>query len=338
MADRRSLPDLVIGHPVSPEYLDVIRDKLYFDRPPLRNRYVRFWVLLLLATVIATGGVITNSTATVIGAMIVAPLMTPILATALAVATGDQRNMVRSLAVALGGAAAVVLFSAVITRLVPGPIDTLTNPQITSRTTVGIIEFLVALASGAAGAFGVSREDVSDALPGVAIAISLVPPLCVVGVCLASGANSQALGALLLFATNFIAILVSGGVLFAMGGFGSVAFVGFNARARRDASIAIVVATVLLLIPLGLTSLTLTREAIAERQITAASAAWLSGSRYRLLQTNAENGVIDVVIGGQGTPPTTDALKAQLEKQGARNVTFQVGVVPLTTSAVSSTQ
>lgn len=337
MTDRRGLSELIMGRTIAAGDLDVIRDKLFFDRPPVRNRHVRFWLLLVLATVIATGGVIINSTATIIGAMIVAPLMTPILGTALAVTTGDERNMVRSLAIALGGAALVVLLAAGITLLVPGPIDTLTNPQITSRTTVGILEFLVALASGAAGAFGVSREDVSDALPGVAIAISLVPPLCVVGICLASGAATQAAGAMLLFATNFIAILVSGGVLFALGGLGQVALVGFNAAARRRASIAIAVSTFLLLIPLGATSVELTHVAIAERQIRVASAPWLAGTGYRLLETNAQNGVIDVVIGGQGTPPTPQALKAELDREHARNVDFVVSVVPVTTLGGAST-
>jgi len=329
MVSRASIQRFVVGRDVDATYLETVRDKLLFDRPPVRNRYDRFWVLLLLSTVIATGGVITNSTASVIGAMIVAPLMTPILATALSVATGDRRNIVRSLAIVVAGASAVIAFAVLLTWLVPGPVDTLNNPQITSRTTVGVIEFAVALASGAAGAFGVSREDVSDVLPGVAIAISLVPPLCVVGVCLASGSFGQAASALLLFVTNVLSILLAGSIVFGLAGFGLAAFADFDARARRNAAIAIGIATVALLVPLGATSVQLSQTAIAERDIRNVSPTWLQGTSYRLLDVTQTNGQLLVVIGGVGKPPTAAALQAQLVHSGARGIAFTVEVTPI---------
>ena len=88
--------------------LDRMRDSCFFDGADLGRRLSRFWVLLILASIIASAGVVADSTATVIGAMIVAPLMTPILGTMLAVVLGDRANLLRSLGLVVGGAAAAV--------------------------------------------------------------------------------------------------------------------------------------------------------------------------------------------------------------------------------------
>jgi uncharacterized membrane protein len=85
-----------------------MRGALLFDGPARGAKLSRFWALLVLAALIATAGIVSDSTATVIGAMIVAPLMTPILGTVLSVASGDVRNVVRSLSMVVAGAIAVV--------------------------------------------------------------------------------------------------------------------------------------------------------------------------------------------------------------------------------------
>lgn len=90
---------------------------------------------------------------------------------------------------------------------------------LTDRVSPRLIDLLAALATGAVGAFAMVRADVSDTLPGVAIAISLVPPLAVVGLSLESGAPEQALGALLLLGTNAGAI-ATGTVVFLLHGAG----------------------------------------------------------------------------------------------------------------------
>src|SRR5690348_15772362 len=103
-----SVAELLHGGPVGAPDLDDLADKLWFDREGGRDPYVRFGVLLLLSVVIASGGLLTDSTATVIGAMIVAPLMTPIMGTALGVVTGDLRHLWRSLITVAAGVAATV--------------------------------------------------------------------------------------------------------------------------------------------------------------------------------------------------------------------------------------
>ena len=82
-----------------------MRDQLFFEGPDVGRKLSRFWLLLLLAGVIATAGVVADSTATVIGAMIVAPLMTPILGSVVAVVLADRDNLIRSAGLVVGGAA-----------------------------------------------------------------------------------------------------------------------------------------------------------------------------------------------------------------------------------------
>ena len=98
----------------------------------------------------------------------------------------------------------------------PFPVVAATNSQVASRVTPEFVDLVAALATGAVGSVALARSDISDTLPGVAIAISLVPPLAVVGLTLESGAPRQSLGAFLLFTTNVVAILASGTVVMAL--------------------------------------------------------------------------------------------------------------------------
>ena len=170
-----------------PEYQATFEDKLFYDGPLWARRLINFVALLTLATLIATFGVIGDSTATIIGAMIVAPLMTPIMATAAALVIGQSRRALQSVVLVAGGVALVIALATLVTFLMPhGEISLVTNSAISSRITPGLLDLFVALASGAAGAYILMRPELADVLGGVAIAISLVPPLCVVGVCLAT--------------------------------------------------------------------------------------------------------------------------------------------------------
>jgi len=142
--------------------------------------------------------------------------MTPILGVVLGVVTADRANVGRCLLLLLAGAAAVVALSWLLGHLVPYPVLAATNGQLAARVTPRLVDLVAALATGSVGSVALARPDISDTLPGVAIAISLVPPLAVAGLTLQSGAPGQCLGALLLFATNVAAILASGIVVMAL--------------------------------------------------------------------------------------------------------------------------
>ncbi|MEA5582093.1 TIGR00341 family protein [Nodularia harveyana UHCC-0300] len=178
-----------------------------------------FYILLFLSGIISTLGLLANSAATIIGAMIVAPLMGPIIAIAYSMAVGNQRLLKRSSVTLFSGIVLTVVTAMIIAKIVG--IKTF-GPEIWQRVSPTLLDLVVALAAGAAGAYAKSRRHVADALPGVAIAVALVPPLSVVGIGIAIGSRSVASGASLLFLTNLIGIIFSGALVFLAQRYGSL--------------------------------------------------------------------------------------------------------------------
>lgn len=175
-----------------------------------------FFMLLTLASGIATLGLLLNSPAIIIGAMLVAPLMTAILGMGLSIVQGDRRFFWQALTTTLRGVLLAIATGAVVGLAVPGASPT---PEILSRTNPTLSDLGVALISGAAAAYAISRPDVSAALAGVAIAAALAPPLTTVGIGLVLRRWWIAGGASLLFLTNIVSIVAAGGLMFFMLGF-----------------------------------------------------------------------------------------------------------------------
>ncbi len=174
-----------------------------------------FICLIILSTAIAALGLIQNSVAIIIGAMLVAPLMTPMLGAGLALVQGNWL-LARAALVSIGIGFCLSLFLGWIIGTII-PLSTLSQ-QIIARTEPNILDLLVALFSGVAAAYSTARPGLMGALPGVAIAAALVPPTASAGIALAIGKGSQALGAASLFGVNLILIiLASAFTLFCMG-------------------------------------------------------------------------------------------------------------------------
>jgi len=186
--------------------LAAVEDSLFLDRGSRSAKLSQYWVLLVLASVIGAGGVIGDSTPAVIGAMIVAPLATPIYGIALATVIGSRRDLRNALVLLVAGIAVDILIGLLMARLTFDRMPIEVNPQILTRTAPAILDLIVAIAVGFAGAFALVRRDVASILAGVAIAISLVPVLEVVGIALGSGRLDLAWGAFLLFLTNAAAM------------------------------------------------------------------------------------------------------------------------------------
>ncbi|WP_241847280.1 DUF389 domain-containing protein [Streptomyces sp. CB02009] len=187
--------------------LEELEEDLDLSAGDIRAKQSAFWSMLFLSAVIAAGGELTDSTATVIGAMIVAPLSTPIMGIALGAV--QRRRSTAALFVGAGGLLVVAL-GALFSLVLPSSYDLLSNSQISSRTSPGLMDLVAALATGFAGALALARRDVAAVLPGVAIAISLVPPLVVTGVCLGQAAWWLALGSFVLFVSNLLALVFAG--------------------------------------------------------------------------------------------------------------------------------
>ena len=211
----------------------VPRTELYEARIASSKPSLGFFILLISSAVIATLGLISNSTAVVIGAMIVAPLMDPILSLAFGLAVSDGR-LIRRSAVTVGfGVLAVVGTASLISW---GLGVSYVQSEITGRTSPNLIDLGIAIAAAVAGSFSMTRKQLSNSIAGVAIAVALVPPLCVSGIGLTLGSemvavfgrgtvagltNQIAEGSFLLFLANLIGITVTSLVVFLMQRYGS---------------------------------------------------------------------------------------------------------------------
>lgn len=315
---------------VTPADVSRMRDQLFFEGEERDRRLSRFWLLLCLAAVIASAGVVGDSTATVIGAMIVAPLMTPILGTVLAVVLLDRTNLARSIALVVAGAAAVVAIGWLMGLLVAPHIAADVNTQVAARIHPRLIDLVAALATGAVGAIALARSDISDTLPGVAIAISLVPPLAVVGLTLESGATDESLGALLLFGTNVAAILLSGVVVMAIYRVSGHATVDSprDHRRRREAIALVAVATAIVAIPLSVTSRTIGQRALAERSLGNVTSDWADDAGWRVVEIATETDGYRVRLSGVLPAPDVEALDDRLDDAGLGDQRIQLELVP----------
>jgi len=205
------------------------------------NPSLSYYVMLFISGVIAALGLLAGSTAAIIGAMIVAPLMGPILAMAFAITMGNRRLLKQAGLSVFTGSLMCVLTAYLICEILG---ITTMNPEILQRTQPTLIDLVIGLAAGAAGSFAKTRREIADALPGVAIAVALVPPLSVIGIGLALGSQSITVGSTLLFLTNLGGIVLSSGIVFIWQDYGSV-------RRAKKGLTASTIMVMLLGIPLG---------------------------------------------------------------------------------------
>lgn len=174
-----------------------------------------FYAMLLTSSLIAAFGLIANSTAVVIGAMLVSPLMTPILGISMALVRGDGVLMGHAVRSEVVGVVLAISVSAIFGML---PMNVEVTPEMLARTQPNLLDLLVAVLAGFAGAYAMIDERISPALPGVAIATAIVPPLSNCGLCLGLGAYTGAFGSFLLFFANFLSILLITAMAFLLAG------------------------------------------------------------------------------------------------------------------------
>jgi len=185
-----------------------------------RSFAARFVTLSVLSTVLAAFGLITNSVATVIAGMLLDPLMTPVLAIAANILHGRPRRLMVSLLIVTVGTLVAIVTGWLVAAISPAFTSVQdVAPELLMRTSPRLADLGVAVAAGLSAGYVLTHREASSVLPGVAVAIALVPPLAAVGVLLNVGADHEAAGALLLYATNLGAIVVSAIVVLAIAGF-----------------------------------------------------------------------------------------------------------------------
>ena len=202
-----------------------------------------FIVLSVGASLISTLGLLANSPAVVIGAMVVAPWIMPLRAAAFAILLGEVRLLGRSLQTLLVGVLSTTLLSFLLGSAAGLPQF---GTEVLARTSPTLLDLGIALVAGGLATYAKLRSDAVSSLAGTAIAVALVPPVCVMGLLLSHQSWGDASGAGLLFATNLLGILTGGLVLMA---WKDSEFRQELLRSRL--SVASFTLTGLLLIPLG---------------------------------------------------------------------------------------
>lgn len=286
-----------------------------------------FALLMALATLIAALGLLANSVAVVIGAMLVAPLMTPLIGGGLAMVQGNWPLWLRSSrAVLLGFFLALVIGLAV--GLVARLLGFGLTSELAARGEPTLLDLGVAFASGVAASFCLARPHLTGALAGVAIAAALVPPIATVGLCLSLGETVTAQGAALLFGTNVVAIVLGAAVHFFAAGI----------RGRREGSglwprrVIIVLALACAGLAVPLTSI-LVGKVTTPRALERSLAEVAEEAHYRLLKLrrsrSAGVALVEIELAGPEPPSESlvDALKDRAEERLNRDIRLRVRTI-----------
>jgi uncharacterized hydrophobic protein (TIGR00271 family) len=299
------------------ERIRILQSLLVADGSPW---IARFGFLLAMSVVIATLGLANNQPAAVIAAMVVAPLMTPVLGIAAALTLGLPRRALRLTAIVLvSSLAAVALGWLIATSLVVHEV----TPEELSRTTPRLRDLAIAAAAGSAGMYSVVRKDLSGVVPGVAIAVALVPPLATVGILVERREWALARGATLLYGVNVVAIVIAAiAVLLATDFMASP-----SARQPRVAAsgIAIVAVALAVVLPVWQNSRRIDREVVFATQAADAVATWAEHNpRQRVVSEHIEPGQVRLVIAGLDQPSDLAALRRAFATSAYPRPTLEV--------------
>ena len=293
-----------------------------------------FYFLLGASGIIATLGLLANSVAIIIGAMIVAPLIGPITGIAYATTVANRRLLRRSFLTLFTGVIFTVLISLAIASIIGLKEVT---PEILARTRPNLLDLAIALAAGAAGAFANTRRRIADALPGVAIAVALVPPLSVIGIGLALRSSALAWGASILFITNLTGIIFSGVVILLLQSYGSV-------KRAKQGLIFSVTMLVVLGIPLGLSLkgfIVDNNVRYSVNEVVRESVATFDDSEIRSVDvvTEGDRAIVKIEVAAEENTIDRDRLirvKQQLAKRLEQEVELKVTIIPVETIIIDN--
>ena len=323
------------GRSATPEERAQVFEAFFFEGSRRIPYLQQFFTLMVLSATIAAFGLVNNSAAVVIGAMLVAPLMTPILAIAAAIVQGWGKRVVESFAIVGAGALAAIAVGVVVSFITPVlRVDLPLPSEILARTNPNLVDLGIALAAGFAGGFVAVRTEASGALPGVGIAVALVPPLATVGMTAGLGLWDLALGALLLFATNLVAIVLAAGLVFVAAGF--AAYRDDRGLAQSKLATAIIVTAVILVgVPLFVHSLQRMEQGDAVAAVAENAASWAPDLLLTEVIVDRSVDPIQVVIGltGADAPPDPNLLAASVADDLGAAVEVDVAYVPLTSGS-----
>jgi len=295
--------------------------------------------MVILSCSIATFGLVTDSSAVIIGAMLVAPLMSPILGISLATVGGKER-MFRKAGIALieGVVLALLLsmFWGWIARILPFGYLSQIPHEVLIRTRPNPLDLWIALAGGAAAAYALAQPKLSATLPGVAIATAIMPPVCTVGLGISLGNSNVILGASLLFFTNLVTTSFAGIIVFLALGFHPNRIKNSQHRVPRSLFVAGIL-VLLTAVPLTIITLRIVNQAQELQQVRSAVTSELSAiPDTQLVEINIDdsNAImdLDITIRTSSQPTHQDIVDLQkaIATRLQKAIAIQVIIIPTT--------
>lgn len=275
-----------------------------------------YLVLMILSTTLAAFGIFSNSTPVVIGAMILAPLMAPIISLSMATLRQDNQLAINSAKSILAGLLAGFICAVLLTFITP---ITTPNNEILTRIRPNLLDLGIAVLSGVAGAYAHAREEIAKTLAGVAIAVALVPPLAVSAIGLAWWDREIFLGAFLLLMTNLAGMTLAGAVTFLVMGYSPFKL------ARKGVLLSLIFVGILSL-PLGLSFQRMVQEHNIVEKIEALKYEEYEVKEARVVRLNPLTVGITVTADHNLSELELDEIKASLEESLGRDVDLEITV------------
>jgi len=279
--------------------------------------------LMILSTLIATIGLFANSTAVIIGAMILAPLMAPIISLSMGVIRADNYLLLNSVKTLSLGIFMALFVSCIFTLFIP--LEQITT-EMQGRLNPNLLDLLVAIFSGIAGAYATSKEEVAKSLAGVAIAVALVPPLSVTGIGLGLGNIEMIYGSFLLFITNLVGIALTASLTFIVLGFAPV-------KKAKKGVFYTTVLMALITIPLYLSFMKVVEKNQYFNKLTSVNSMILDNQKVVINIKTLENKKdeilvnMEVVSSKQLEVNTYKQIKEQLEKIVNKKVVLKIAPI-----------
>lgn len=286
----------------------------------------KFLVLNMLSAGVAAFGLLANSAAVVIGAMLIAPLMTPITAAAAATVMAQNVKLARSLIVIALGTATAIAVGAATAWIARTHVTAATElpTEVLSRTFPGLLDLGIAITAGAAAGYILPRRSTVSALPGVGIAVALIPPLAAVGITLAVGEGKEAANAFLLYLTNLAAIVFAASVMLLLSGFRPRVAKAAGTLTRR---LAITLAAVLAVaIPLSLHTESTIREASLRTAVAKSVVEWDDDARVIDLKSEISDDAanVELLVSGPNEPRGVWKLASAIERRYKKPVDLRL--------------
>lgn len=285
----------------------------------------RFFILLTLSVTIAVFGLAASSGPVVIGAMLISPLTTPLMGLAAALVMGWPRRQLEALAVLAAGTLWAFVLAYATLKLLPEPRAlTLQSSELLARTEPRLLDLAVAVVAGAAGAYVLVRREAIGALPGVAIAVALVPPLSTIGMMVELGEPGLADDALLLYLTNLAGIVFAGALVLLAAGMRPASHDG---RLPRRAKVGLASAT-LMVVAIAYPLTVVTRHGIAialdHDDATRIAREWAAGTGLRIRSVDVSSHSVRIETAGPRRPTSVDALADDIAVEFEQDVEVTV--------------